>query len=330
LTNIAEAYCLDPKLFEKQYKNHLSNFNEWDQRSHAEDWLLYEQNIGSHLSLDETSISNGELYTILTNKAAKGRKGSIAAICKGTRTEDIVNVFKRISPIERQRVLEVTLDFSSSMNNAVIESFPNARITIDRFHVQKLVTEAVQAMRIKLRWEAIEEENEIIRKARERYENQGERGKQYKRPKLKTYSNGDTKKQLLARSRYLLFRPRSKWSNSQKERAVVLFETFPELKNAYNLSMMFRNVYEQAKTKQEAKELLNKWYAKVEEKDYSHFIAAAHYIQGNEETILNYFPDRNTNAAAESFNAKLKGFRALIRGVRDKKFFLYRVSRIWG
>jgi len=327
LALIANWNCLDPKAFESQYRNHLSDFNEWDQKDHAEDWLLYEQNIGSHLSLDETSISNGELYTILTNKIAKGRKGSIIATCKGTKTKDIANVFKRISPIERQLVREVTLDFSSSMKNAVIESFPNARITTDRFHVQKLVTEAVQDMRIELRHEALKSENGTIKKAREQCK---KHGKQYKHPKLKTYSNGDTKKQLLARSRYLLFKPKSKWTDSQKERAVILFEAFPELKSAYNLSMMFRNIYEQAKTKQEAKELLNKWHAKVGEKNFPNFITTAEYIQNHEDTILNYFPDRSTNAAAESFNAKLKGFRSLVRGVRDKKFFLYRVSKIWG
>jgi hypothetical protein len=36
--------------------------------------LLYFQNIGKRLSIDETSLSNGELYTILTNKAAKGKR----------------------------------------------------------------------------------------------------------------------------------------------------------------------------------------------------------------------------------------------------------------
>ena len=37
--------------------------------------LLYPENIGENLSLDETCLSNGDVYTILTNKAAKGRKG---------------------------------------------------------------------------------------------------------------------------------------------------------------------------------------------------------------------------------------------------------------
>jgi len=43
-----------------------------------------------------------------------------------------------------------------------------------------------------------------------------------------------------------------------------------------------------------------------------------------------YFPERETNASAESFNAKLKGFRSLVRGVTDKKFFLYRIAKIYG
>lgn len=45
----------------------------WDQAEHAEDWLLFPENLGEYLSIDETSLSEGELYTILTNKAAKGK-----------------------------------------------------------------------------------------------------------------------------------------------------------------------------------------------------------------------------------------------------------------
>ncbi|MBI9054158.1 MAG: transposase [Bacteroidales bacterium] len=45
--------------------------------------------------------------------------------------------------------------------------------------------------------------------------------------------------------------------------------------------------------------------------------------------ILNYFDNRSTNASAESFNAKLKAFRATLRGVKDIRFFLYRVAKIY-
>lgn len=46
-------------------------------------------------------------------------------------------------------------------------------------------------------------------------------------------------------------------------------------------------------------------------------------------SILNFFMNRSTNAAAESFNAKIKAFRATSRGVRDIPFFLFRLANIY-
>ncbi|WP_371593307.1 transposase [Prevotella sp. P4-119] len=47
------------------------------------------------------------------------------------------------------------------------------------------------------------------------------------------------------------------------------------------------------------------------------------------DDILNFYNNRSSNAAAESFNAKVKSFRAALRGIRDEKFFLYRLSMIY-
>lgn len=320
LTDIARWNRLDPKTFTRQYKDHLSGFHEWDQKDHADEWLVFEENIGIHLSLDETSISNGELYTVLTNKAGKSGKGSLVAMVEGTKAEDISNVFNKIPLLLRLDVKEVTLDFSPSMEKAVLVSFPNARLTTDRFHVQQLVTEALQQIRIQLRWKAIEEENKGVKKARQQ-------GRRYT---LKTYTNGDTKKQLLARSRYLLFKSSSKWTDRQTQRSVVLFKQFPELETAYDLTLCFRGIYETSKTKEEAERRFKDWFQKVDTSSFESFQTAAHYLEDHLDTILNYFPDHSTNASAESFNAKLKGFRALLRGVTDKKFFLFRVAKIYG
>jgi hypothetical protein len=49
---------------------------------------FFPENIGN-LSIDETSLSN-ELYTILTNKAAKGKKGSIVAMIAGTKAGQLL------------------------------------------------------------------------------------------------------------------------------------------------------------------------------------------------------------------------------------------------
>ena len=53
---------------EEAYKDKLSVYSDWSQKSHAENWLLFSHNLDFYLSIDETSLSNGELYTILTNK----------------------------------------------------------------------------------------------------------------------------------------------------------------------------------------------------------------------------------------------------------------------
>ncbi|OUD27102.1 hypothetical protein FPG92_10865 [Flavobacterium psychrophilum] len=88
--------------------------------------------------------------------------------------------------------------------------FPNATCVTDLFHVQKLATEALQEIRIKYRWQAIDQENEAIEAAK----------KNKKRFEPEVLTNGDTTKQLQARSRYFLYKNKSKWSQSQIERAI--------------------------------------------------------------------------------------------------------------
>lgn len=300
----------------------MSDFPDWDQKDHADKWLVFPDNVGQKLSIDEISVTNGELYTIVTNKQAKGGKGALVAIVAGTKSSTVTEVLKKIPLEKRNLVSEVTLDMSNAMDVIITNSFPKVTIVTDRFHVQQLVTEAVQEIRVALRKQAIKEESKAILRAR--------KNKKKKKYQPKLYDNEDTKKQLLARSRYLLFKPKSKWTERQEQRAEILFKEFPSLKHAYNLSMSFRSWYENHTDKLQAKIDLQTWYEKVEAEKIEPFQVAAESIKAYEDTILNYFHHRSTNAAAESFNAKLKGFRALVRGVRDVKFFLFRVAKLYG
>lgn len=164
--SLGDQYHIDGTTLEKQYKEYLSDFRSWEQIEHAEQWLLFPDNIGPMLSIDETSLSNGELYTILTNKAAKGRKGALVAMVKGTKAENVIDVLKKMPFKFRQKVTEVTMDMANSMNKIVKTCFPNAVKVIDRFHVQKLAYQALQDIRIKHRWEAINAETDAIQNAR--------------------------------------------------------------------------------------------------------------------------------------------------------------------
>jgi len=281
--------------------------------------MLFPDNIGRRLSIDEVALSNGELYTIVTNKQAKGGPGTIVAMAHGTKASEIQPILQRMPEEKRRVVEEITLDMAGSMDIIAGGSFSGAIQVIDRFHAQKVVSEAVQEIRIELRKKAIKKENEAITQAQ----------KERRRYRPAEYENGDTKKQLLARSRYLLFKSSGKWTDSQKNRAAILFEQFPEIKNAYELSMMFRAFYEQNKNQFDAKKSLDKWYEKIKEKNIDSFNIAAESIRLRETTILNYFNNRSTNASAESFNAKLKSFRSMVRGVRDIKFHLFRVAKLY-
>lgn len=298
----------------------MSDFSTWDQKKHADKWILFKENIGANLSIDETSLTNGELYTIITNKAGHGGKGSLVAIIAGTKASDVIRILEKVPRKTREIVHEVTLDMSHAMDSIINSSFPRATIVTDRFHVAQLVSDAVQEIRVTARREALREENTAILLAKKE--------KRPYRPVL--YENGDTKKQLLARGHYVLFKTQNDWSERQKKRANILFREFPNIKHCYHLSMQFRAWYENKTTKEEARDKLQNWYEKVESEGIESFLVAAQSIRLHEDTILNYFNNRSTNASAESFNAKLKGFRALVRGVRDVKFFLFRVSKLYG
>ena len=85
---------------------------------------LYPQSVGTHLSLDETSLPQGELYTILTNKAAKGGKGSLVAIIAGPRAQTVMEILRKIPEKVRKKVTEITLDMAGTMALIAKRSFP--------------------------------------------------------------------------------------------------------------------------------------------------------------------------------------------------------------
>jgi transposase len=115
--------------------------------------MLFAENIGSHLSIDEVALSKGVLYTIVSNKSGKGEKGTIVAFIVDTKAELITKVLRKLPIKNRKQVKEVTLDTAPNMALATKESFPNARLVTDRFHAVRLALEAVQQIRTQFRWQ---------------------------------------------------------------------------------------------------------------------------------------------------------------------------------
>lgn len=274
-------------LVRKNYKNHWSDYRTWENRSHAREYLIYPENISEYIAIDEVTLSKGELYTYLTAKDKMQRNGTLIGSIRGTKAEDIIAYGMQIPLSQRQKVKEVSLDMAPNMKLAAQTLFPHAKLVTDRFHVVKLVLEALQQIRIKYRWQAIEDENRQIAKCRKnKVKFQSER-----------LANGESRKELLARSRFLLFKFKSEWTLNQKERAKILFREYPKLRDAYLKTLSFRRIYNKLCIKK-AKTRFNKWIHEVKQLKQDEFNTAALSIQYHLPTILNFFINRSTNAFA--------------------------------
>jgi transposase len=319
MKNIASYFSVNTRKLQRHYKHKVSGYKEWVQLSHAEEYLIYPENITEHVSIDEVSLSKGELYTVVTNKNIKAQnKKSVIAIINGTEAKIITEVLEKIPLEKRNKVKEITMDMAPNMAMAARNSFTNSTQVIDRFHVVRLVMDALQHMRTNLRWKAIDEENQAIKTAKAE-------GRKYK-PEI--LSNGDTLKELLVRSKYLLYKFEEEWTINQSKRASVLFEKYPLLKKAYKLIESFRTIFK-LQHKEDALIRFNQWKQKAIELKTDEFNSVVNSIEHHIENILNFFNNRNTNANAESFNSKIKHFRANLRGVTDVKFFLFRLEKLF-
>lgn len=322
---------IDGDELERSYKHHLSDYAEWEQRDHASNWMLIEDNLGENLSIDETMLQE-DLVTILSNKAGHCKQGSVISIVRGTKAEDVIEVLMKIPEEARLAVKEVTMDLSSSMRAIVSTVFPNATIVLDCFHVLKRCHDAIEEVRLHLKRDA---QVELRRQEREHRQTQKRRAQSRRRyrkkhprkpgaimrgrpPKRKnerfkapTYSNGDTKLELLTRTKRALTQSREKWSDKTAERMKILFQEEPKLKEA-------------------AKVKLHDWYETATRCSLREIKSARDAIKSREDEVLNYFINHSTNAGAESLNSKIKTFRSQLRGVSDYTFFMYRIYKIFG
>ena len=315
----------------KQYKEKISDYRQWEQLEHAEEYMLFPNNFGDDMSLDETCLSNGEVYTILTNKAAHGGKGALAAMVRGVASDTVSEILKKVPREIRRRVKTVTTDLSSAMMLTVRTVFPKAMLINDRFHVQQLVTDAIDQMRIGFRWQVLAEENKAIKEHRAKRKAVHTRAEkdligEWEPVRME---NGETKPQIMARSRHIILMHKTKWNTQQQERAAILFRMFPKQEEAYNIYLELVDIFNKKSKPAEARLNLARWYNKVEAFGDDGFSKVIETFENHNATIVNYFQDRLTNASAESFNAKIKAFRTQFRGVGDIKFFMYRLATLY-
>ena len=325
-TTIGGFLQLKPQTVYSWYRNYLSgypeavqskqwgkdNFTGSDKREKSVP-VLKPENFGEQMAVDEKMIDE-EFYTVLTNR----QTGKIALLAETLTVKDLNMLIDKTAEV-KQRVKTITADLSPSYEKFCEQSFPDAILVADKFHVVKHIVEAAQTLRLRLKQEEISK-LPATKKERREYE---------KQTKL---INGESRIELLTRSRYVLFKKTQNWTASQQKRAVLLFETFPQLKTTYELTQQIRQWLDKenvGKYEWQIEKQLIHWYDCAEQAKLPEVENLIRIIGSNEEKIMNYFKTGKTNAKAEAMNSKIQRFITANYGVRDKDFFLYRLAHYY-
>lgn len=293
--------------------------------------ILKPENIGEHMAVDEKYI-NGEFYTLLTN----GQTGKIALMASTTKNTFLSQAMRKFKE-SLFNVKILTRDLASNYDWFGRENFMNAAQVADKFHVLKHAFESLQDIRIYYR-------QKLLTQRREAYENYKVNKKispelkfEYTETKL---SNKETHRQLLARSQYLLYKKRNNWSESQTQRAKLLFKHYPDIETAYDLICQFRAWYsadhiiahdKEKSLKRNAFKFINQnldhWMNQVKIADITEVLNFKSLVERNRGCIVNYFVTAATNAIAEGNNNIIQTFLRNNRGSRNLDFFYFRLSQ---
>lgn len=180
---------------------------------------------------------------------------------KGAKAQEVIAHLLLLFGNKRLKVKEVTLNLPSGIMLIARKCFPYVTQVSDRFHVQQLMNEAVNDLRVSYCWQAIDLENTEIELSKET-------GRKYV---SHTFGNEGTRRQLLVRCRYVVMKHPSKWTESQRIRAEILFEECPlRIDETYKVFLELE-IYNRPIGKKVAMAKMAQWYDKVERLDLKFF-----------------------------------------------------------
>lgn len=349
-TTIARVLCIDSKKAWRWYRDILSGFSgpKNQEKSKEHDLTVYEkgerktirvpilrvENIGENMAIDEKQIGE-EMHTVISNRDT-GKIALLARTLKASHLSELLPFFKQ----KGYKVRTITRDLSNTYDWFSRQAFMNAVHIADKFHIIKHLLDSQQAIRIRYRQEILRDKRikyeAYKKKEREREKRYIQAGKTFKKIKFsykqKRLENRETRLEILSRSRYLLYKYKSDWKDSQRARANILFAEYPELESAYKLSLKFRTWYKKTNVGKDInliKKQLKEWYSKVDEVDIDEMSNFKSLVERHEPEILAYFRNGYTNAIAECINSKIQRFIAINQGTRDREFFYFRINNFF-
>ena len=244
-----------------------------------------------HVGLDEIYVSGkGERAKRFLTIVRDLDTGAVLEVADG-KGKDALAKFARRMRKYRRNVESICMDMSNSDAPWAEETFPNARVVYDHFHLIKSLNEKVDAVRRRAARNADEQTRKVIKA--HRYD--------------------------------VLGVPENLTTDGRKALDEIL-STFEKVSQAHGLREQVRSIYATAKTEPEARVAFERWCAAAEASAVPECRAMAGTVRRHLDGILGYwiFGGAN-NASAEGFNNKIRWLIRVAYGYQDREYFKLKI-----
>lgn len=234
------------------------------------------------LGIDETSFKKKQSYVTLIIDA-KARR--VIDVEEGRDSGTVVRFSYKLEEKggDSNKITQVSCDMSRAYMNGIAEAFPQARLTIDKFHVKKLMLEGLDE----------------VRRAEQR----------------------EHKSKILNTSKKLLMIPSVKMNASQAERTDRLSKQYPNIGKAFRMVSLLDEVYRCPDLVTAARTLNNLigWMRRCRIEPMKKVAATLKLYR---KEILNVFVTKLTNAICEGINSMVQAAKRKARGYKTIEGFI--------
>lgn len=243
------------------------------------------------LAIDETSFKKGHDYVTVIIDAAK------RAVIDVEQGKDASTVGRFADKLTQKggscnEIKSVTRDMSAAFLSAVEDKFPNAKHTIDKFHVKQLMLKALDDVR-------------------------------------KREQKESSEKQTLFRGRKLFMIPEKRMTDNQKSALQSLSKQYPKTGRAYRILSALDDFYA-CETAEDAERMFSALYSWMRRSRLPEMKNSAATLLQHKDCIMNYFNERLTNAICEGINSMIQSAKRAARGFHTFKGFAAKIFLVTG
>jgi transposase len=241
------------------------------------------------VGVDETASKRGHKYvTIFADLEEK----KVIYATEG-KNADTIKEFKEELPnhyAHPNNISEFSIDMSPAFIKGISENFSWASMTFDKFHVMKLINEAIDKTR-----------------REEQKENKG-----------------------LKNTRFIWLKNSKKVGKDEKEYIEYLSRRNLKTARAYRIKLALEDIYREAEDKMEATKKLNKLYQWAIRSRIEAIKVFARTLKKHWLGLISYFDSRLTNGTLEGINSLVQAARTRAKGYRNIRNYITMIYLVAG